>query len=256
MTDNLPKPDHIPQPKHHNYIWAEHNRRPAFLFFLIIGLILFISRLPGAAQTSLWYALSVQQGLIFLLSLFALLTLSLIWSIGQRMDMRIFMLFNLRGYPKWLDVLTRWTTQLGSFLVAIATAILLFVFGYRRLAMEIIFGTITLWILVEIIKLLTDRDRPFLALEKTRVIGWRERGHSFPSGHTSQIFFMMTLLIHSFHLGIAVSVAFYAVASVVAFTRIYVGAHYPRDVIAGIVLGLVWGILAIMVDRYWFFQYF
>jgi membrane-associated phospholipid phosphatase len=122
--------------------------------------------------------------------------------------------------------------------------------------MEIIFGTLTLWILVEIIKSITDRDRPFLSLDKTRVIGWREKGNSFPSGHTSQIFFMMTLLIHGFSLGIGASVAIYAVASVVGFTRIYVGAHYPRDVIAGVVLGLVWGILAILVDSYWLFLYF
>jgi membrane-associated phospholipid phosphatase len=256
MKNNLPKPDPIPPTKSRTYFWAEHNRRPAFLFFLVIGLIVFISRLPGAARTSLWYALSVQQGLIFLLSLFALLTLSLIWSIGQRLDMRIFMIFNLWGYPKWLDIFMRLTTQLGNMLVAVAVAILLFLFNYRRLSMEIIFGTITLWILVEIIKSLTDRDRPFLVLEKTRVIGWREKGNSFPSGHTSQIFFMMTLLIHGFHLGIVASGSFYAVASVVGFTRIYVGAHYPRDVIAGVVLGLVWGILAILVDRYWLFLYF
>jgi len=45
--------------------------------------------------------------------------------------------------------------------------------------------------------------------------------------------------------------ALYAVAALVGFTRIYVGAHYPRDVIAGIVLGSVWGILATLVDPYW-----
>ena len=44
------------------------------------------------------------------------------------------------------------------------------------------------------------------------------------------------------------SIALYAVAALVGFTRIYVGAHYPRDVIAGIVLGSVWGILATLLD--------
>jgi membrane-associated phospholipid phosphatase len=61
----------------------------------------------------------------------------------------------------------------------------------------------------------------------------------------------MTLFIHHFHLGIGEAIALYAVATLVGFTRIYLGAHYPRDVIAGMVLGSVWGILATLVDPYW-----
>ena len=52
--------------------------------------------------------------------------------------------------------------------------------------------------------------------------------------------------------GIGGTVALYAVALLVGFTRIYVGAHDPRDVIGGAVLGSVWGILATFVDPYWF----
>jgi membrane-associated phospholipid phosphatase len=78
---------------------------------------------------------------------------------------------------------------------------LFFVLNYRRLAVEVILGTLTLWLLVETIKALTDRARPFLDLEETRVIGWRERGQSFPSGHTAQTFFLMSVLSHRFQLG-------------------------------------------------------
>ena len=49
----------------------------------------------------------------------------------------------------------------------------------------------------------------------------------------------MTLIIHHFQLGMGESIALYAVAALVSFTRIYIGAHYPRDVIAGVVLGSV-----------------
>jgi membrane-associated phospholipid phosphatase len=143
-------------------------------------------------------------------------------------------------------------TQLGNMLAAFITALVFFLLNYRDLAVEIILGTLTLWLLVETIKALSDRDRPFLTLDKTRVIGWREKGDSFPSGHTTQIFFMMTLLIHHFQFGIVITAALYAVAALVGFTRIYVGAHYPRDVIGGAVLGSVWGILAALVDPFWF----
>jgi membrane-associated phospholipid phosphatase len=200
--------------------------------------------------------LIAQRGLVVLLSLFALVTLSLIWSAGQRLDSRVFMLFNMRVYPKWLDRCMWLATQLGNMLAAFIAAFILLILSYRRLAIEVIFGTLTLWLLVEMIKALSDRDRPFLTLDKTRVIGWLEKGDSFPSGHTTQVFFLTTLFIHYFQFGVVVTAALYTIAALVGFTRIYVGAHYPRDVIAGVVLGSVWGLLAILVDRYWLVLHF
>ena len=246
----------LPVQSHETSFWSANKRRPIFLAILLIGLISFFVWLPDGARASLWMALSAQRGLIVLLGLFALVTLSLIWSAGQRLDAWVFSLFNMRGYPRWLDRFMWLATQLGNMLAAFIAAFLFFILNYRSLAIEIIFGTLTLWLLVEIIKALSDRDRPFLTLDKTRVIGWREKGDSFPSGHTTQIFFLMTLFIHRFQLGMGESIALYAVAALVGFTRIYVGAHYPRDVIAGVVLGSVWGILAIQVDRYWLSLHF
>ena len=42
----------------------------------------------------------------------------------------------------------------------------------------------------------------------------------------------------------------FGIAAIVGFTRIYVGAHYPRDVMAGAILGSVWGILTGLVEVY------
>ena len=251
MADGSEQAPLSPQ-AHEASFWTANRRRPAFLLLLVTGLISFLIWLPVEARASLLSALRIQRGLVVLLFLFTVVTLSLIWSAGQRLDARVFILFNMRGYPKWLDRLMWWATQLGSMLAAFVAALLLFIFNYRSLAIATIFGTITLWLLVEMIKAVADRDRPFLTLDQTRIIGLREKGDSFPSGHTTQIFFLVTLFIHHFQLGAAASSAFYAIAVLVGFTRIYVGAHYPRDVLAGIVLGSVWGILATLVDPYWF----
>jgi len=240
----------LPPQSHEASFWSI-NRRPIFLAVLLIGLVLFLIWLPVEARASLSSALNIQRGLLLLLFLFALVTLSLVWSAGQRLDARVFMLFNMRGYPRWLDRFMWLITQLGNMLAAFIAAFLLFILNYRRLAVEIIFGTLTLWFLVEIIKALSDRDRPFLTLDKTRVIGWREKGDSFPSGHTTQIFFLMTLFVLNFQPGLGASIALYAIAVSVGLTRIYVGAHYPRDVFAGMVLGSVWGIIAMLVEPYW-----
>lgn len=232
--------------------WYAHRRRPAFLLLLVTGLVLFIIWLPTEARHSLWLALRAQQNLFLLLFFFALVTLSLIWSAGQRLDTRVFMLFNMRGYPKWLDHSMWLITQLGNMLTALTAAFLFFVFNQRPLAVVIVIGTFTLWLLVETIKMIAVRDRPFLTLEQTRVIGLREKGDSFPSGHTTQIFFLITSIVYYFQMGLGASVALYAVAALVGFTRIYVGAHYPRDVFAGMALGLIWGILATLAGPYWF----
>lgn len=248
MNHSAPEPVSIPSASVRTSFWSSHQRRPAFLIILVAGLILFLTWLPGGARLLLWKTLSAQRGLFVLLTVFAVVMLSLIWSAGQRLDVRIFMLFNMSVYPKWLDRCMWLVTQLGNMLAALIAALLLFMLNYRGLAVQIILGTFTLWILVEIIKALSDRDRPFLTLDKTRVIGWREKGDSFPSGHTTQTFFLTFLFIHHFQLGMGVSVVLYAIASVVGFTRIYVGAHYPRDVIAGIVLGSIWGILATLLE--------
>jgi membrane-associated phospholipid phosphatase len=96
---------------------------------------------------------------------------------------------------------------------------------------------------VELLKLLVRRRRPFLRLSQTRVIGHREAGRSFPSGQTSQIFFVVTLLANSIQPGVAMLTALYAIAVLVGLTRMYVGVHYPRDVLAGMILGSTWGIL-------------
>jgi membrane-associated phospholipid phosphatase len=240
----------LPPELHEASFWSV-NKRPLFLAILSIGLVLFLIWLPLEARASLILALNVQRGLLLLLFIFALVTLTLVWSAGQRLDTRVFMLFNVQRYPRWLDRFMWFATQLGSTPVAFTSAFLLFILNYHRLAIEIMFGTLTLWLLVEIIKALSDRDRPFLTLDETRVIGWHEKGDSFPSGHTTQIFFLMTLFIHRFQLGMGESIALFAVAVLVGFSRIYIGAHYPRDVIAGLVLGSIWGILAMLVDRYW-----
>jgi membrane-associated phospholipid phosphatase len=252
MNPSVPEPAPLPPSAPSASFWSAHQRRPAFLFLLVTGLVVFLVWLPGGTRASLGSALSAHRGVVILLSLFALLTLSFLWSAGQRLDTWFFSLINMRVHPKWLDLSMLLATQFGNMVAALIAALLLFILTYQNLAVEVILGTISLWLLVETVKVLTDRARPFLDLAGTRIVGWREPGRSFPSGHTAQIFFLATLLSRRFTPGAAGIAALFALAALVGFTRMYVGAHYPRDVVAGAVLGCVWGILATIVDPYWF----
>jgi len=115
---------------------------------------------------------------------------------------------------------------------------------------EFILGSITLWLLVELLKALVRRSRPSFRVTQARIVGLRALGRSFPSGHTSQAFFTATLLVPYFHASLWMVLMLYGVALLVAITRMYVGAHYPRDVLAGAILGSAWGLLGAVVNGY------
>jgi membrane-associated phospholipid phosphatase len=225
--------------------------RVAIVMGLLTGLGLFLAWMGPLARGALAISLIANQLLIALLLGFSLIALSLLWSVGQRLDVWVFAALNLRGYhSRWMDRAMWLTTQIGSMGFAALLAVGAYAWGNRRFAIELTLGTLTLWLLVELVKALTDRARPFNLLRETRVIGWRAPGLSFPSGHTAQTLFAMALSISSFQLPLGIAVGLYGIAALVAFTRVYVGAHYPRDVIAGAILGLVWGILSVLVAPY------
>ncbi len=231
---------------------ATRKYRPvAWLAFLTVSLVVFVAWMPSQMRMIIWHGLAARGILSGMLLVFGLLAVSLVWSAGQRLDVWAFLLFNLRGSrPIWLDRTMLGFTQIGSGIAALAIGLILFLAGDRLVAYEFILGTLTLWMVVELVKALVRRSRPFKRVTQARIVGYRAIGRSFPSGHTSQAFFMATLMARHFHAGVWGVCLLYAVALLVGITRMYVGAHYPRDVLGGAVLGSVWGILAALVDPF------
>lgn len=98
-----------------------------------------------------------------------------------------------------------------------------------------------------VLKPLFERTRPFLVIPDVRVLVDTERVslYSFPSNHASNIFCVASLLCWSFPNKIIIPASL-LMACLTAFSRIYVGVHYPMDVAAGAVLGI-----AIASAFYW-----
>ncbi len=251
MTNPHQAQDHPPKKWQRLRRWVEAHTYPLRISILLLTLLLYFLVLPDSIRIIFESAFRNSRFLTVMLIIFGLLMVSLIWSAGQRLDRLAFLYINLHGNrPAWLDRLMLAVTQLGNGLASVILAVIVY-WKTPLLAYEILLGTITLWLVVELLKFLVRRSRPFIRVTETRIVGLRARGRSFPSGHTSQAFFAATLLIQFFEVNVWIAVLLYTVAVLVAITRMYIGAHYPRDVLAGAVLGTVWGLLGTVVESYW-----
>ncbi|WP_051180042.1 phosphatase PAP2 family protein [Selenomonas ruminantium] len=86
----------------------------------------------------------------------------------------------------------------------------------------------------ECIKHVVMRPRPFLQIPDLMLLGPLPRSFSFPSGHTVCAF-ALAFIVWRLHRGWE-RVLVMALAVVMAFSRLYLGAHYPTDVLAGVVV--------------------
>lgn len=103
----------------------------------------------------------------------------------------------------------------------------------RQIALPL---TITTALVEFPIKAYFRRRRPFITIIQAIVIGKKPGTWSFPSGHSASAFAGAWLLNRNFPRRWGLR---YVLASLVAFSRIYLGDHYPGDVASGSLLGLV-----------------
>jgi membrane-associated phospholipid phosphatase len=229
--------------------WISHVPHIYWLIIITVFLAAFVILMPHHKFIDFWLNLKSQKSLVGIVLISSLVALFLVWSLGQCVDICIFMYFNMRGHrAPWLDWVMLGLTQVGSGVSAMIIALILLLRRRNLLAYELVFGTLTLWLIVETIKVIVRRKRPYIKLKNIRIVGSRASGHSFPSGHTGQMFFMATLLSHYYNADIHVIIGLYAISLLVGITRIYVGMHYPRDVLGGAVFGTAWGILGIIAN--------
>lgn len=144
------------------------------------------------------------------------------WIVGQRV-----------GWLDWLFIALSWIGSVGAVWLAIA-ALLTVLWRRPGVFVAVLAAVAVSDLLAELGKLIVQRHRPF----ETQ-LGPPSRAHSFPSGHTATSFAAATVL--SF-LAPRWRVPFFVLAGLIAFSRVYNAMHYPTDVLAGAVLGVLVGL--------------
>ena len=97
------------------------------------------------------------------------------------------------------------------------------------------------------LKLVGGRDRPFIANPEQDPLVGTPLDLSFPSGHAATSFAGATVLAFALP---RFAVPLYALAVLIAWSRVYVGVHYPLDISAGAILGAAVGVLLVSLERH------
>ncbi len=100
-----------------------------------------------------------------------------------------------------------------------------------------------------ILKYAVNRPRPYVTHPDLKPLG-EEKSRSFPSGHTSSAFSIATSLSLNYPKWYVIVPA-YAWASATGYSRMYLGVHYPSDVLTGAVLGSGTAWLTHVINKKW-----
>ncbi len=149
-----------------------------------------------------------------------------------------------------LDKIMQFITSLGDAgLIAIgACMVLLCIRSYRRAGAAASLSLILDFAVVNLVlKNLFARVRPYEALEGLELITRRPSDFSFPSGHAGACFAVASAMFLC--LPRKAGIPAVALAALISFSRLYVGVHYPTDVLGGMVIGCVTGWAAWMLVK-------
>jgi undecaprenyl-diphosphatase len=158
--------------------------------------------------------------------------------------------------PAWVEEMPRDITALGSYtvlgLLLAAVVAYLFMVRMRAAAVWVLTAVVGGVLISNALKLAFERPRPDLVLPAVKVFT-----SSFPSGHamlSAVTYLTLGALLATLHASRRGQLYFIGLAIVltiaVGISRVYLGVHYPTDVLAGWCVGAAWAILCWSASRW------
>lgn len=177
-----------------------------------------------------------------------------------KLDQQLFVFINSSLSNPVFDKVMPFVTDLHKnpwFLATVVPLLLgLWIYRQKKKAIPVIVGLVLTVSATDsfnyrILKPMFQRPRPTAVEQTIQVRSHVNGGHSFPSNHAANNFAAATFLSFCYP---SYALIYFAVASLIAFSRVYVGVHYPFDVLGGAVVGFAFGlffykILAIILRR-------
>ncbi len=152
-------------------------------------------------------------------------------------DINVFMYLNHRLHCKILDKLMPLCTFLGGATFTILISVGLIIFGKEGIKVIAARGLIALAVSFAIgtfLKKILGRPRPYMVIQNIHICDKVWKDYSFPSGHTAASFSLAINYSLSYP-QFTIPLALYGV--LVGTSRVYLGHHYPTDILAGAILG-------------------
>ena len=162
-------------------------------------------------------------------------------------DRKLFHFFNNALSNPFFDKFMPWVTDLHKSpmgLLILLGVVLIWLYRKRWKFLPVALGLIfcvgfTDVVTYRVFKPLFKRSRPPAVETEIQLKTDRYAGYGFPSNHAANNFAGAAFLSHCYP---ALKWVYYSTAAFIAFSRVYVGVHYPMDVVVGSILGFIFGL--------------
>jgi len=155
---------------------------------------------------------------------------------GRALDRRLYHAINRPRGPR-ADAFFKGITELGSIWAAVGATIALSRMGRRRAGLDALGAAVAMWGVGQLAKKAVMRPRPYEAEDEHRLLIKEPRGTSWPSSHPGVLLTYLLVVTRDLGTPAPIRGALMGLARAVGVSRIYVGVHYPADVVSGMMLG-------------------